>query len=254
MSATLASRLLPVWNPTVTAVRTRTRAPNLRRPAIPHWSRAVVLKLTKPIYKDPNEGIHPRELCIKREKALQQQAKEVNPFEQILADEFLEKIENAKLVAVFHQLPMAESELFAARIQLNKINLQYLKHNNTIMRLAFAGTKYDALLKLYESTTCTFIGDDPAVAKLLKLEKKISGLVLVGGIVEGRFMCVQDLKDYAALPSLQTLQGQLVSILSTPAQHLSQNLTANQMELSSALSRHAASPKPDDDPGASPTS
>ena len=35
-----------------------------------------------------------------------------------------------------------------------------------IMRLAFAGTKYEALLSLYNSTTCTFIGDEPAVAKV----------------------------------------------------------------------------------------
>ena len=61
---------------------------------------------------------------------------QVNPFEQILANEFREKIENAKLVAVFHILPMTEAELFGARVQLNKINMQYLKHNNTV-RLMF---------------------------------------------------------------------------------------------------------------------
>lgn len=237
----------------MTAVRSRTRAPNLKKPAIPHWTRAVVLKLVEPIHKDPMEGIHPRETCQKRQKALQSKTEQVNPFEQILAKEFLEKIENAKLVAIFHVLPMTEAELFAARVQLNKISLQYIKQNNTIMRLAFTGTKYEALLKLYESTTCTFYGDEPAVSKLLKLEKKISGLVLLGGVVEDRFMSVQDMKHYASLPSLHTLQAQLVSILGTPAQHLSQNLSANQVELSSSLSRYATDNKPDGDAESSPT-
>ncbi|KAG0715947.1 39S ribosomal protein L10, mitochondrial [Chionoecetes opilio] len=176
MSATLVRRLLPVWSPVITLVRTRTRTINIKKPAIPHWSRAVVLKLTKPIYEDPEEGIHPRESCRKRINAMQKQTKEasqsamrssteVNPFEQILANEYREMIENAKLVAVFHKLPITEKELFVARLQLNKISLKYMRHNNTIMRLAFTGTKYEALLKLYESNTCTFIGDDPAVAK-----------------------------------------------------------------------------------------
>lgn len=35
-----------------------------------------------------------------------------------------------------------------------------------IMRLAFTGTKYEALLNLYKSTTCTFVGDEVAVAKV----------------------------------------------------------------------------------------
>ena len=74
-----------------------------------------------------------------------------------------------------------------------------------------------------------FWHDGYLLFQLLKLEKKIPGLVLLGGIVEERFMSVQDLKHYASLPSLHTLQGQLVSILSTPAQHLSQNLSANQV-------------------------
>lgn len=57
---------------------------------------------------------------------------QINPYEQILANEFREKIENAKLVAIFHMLPTSEAELFAARLQLIKINLKYLKHNNTV--------------------------------------------------------------------------------------------------------------------------
>ncbi|MPC59113.1 39S ribosomal protein L10, mitochondrial [Portunus trituberculatus] len=151
-------------------------------------------------------------------------------------------------------LPTSEAGLFAARLQLIKMNMKYIKHNNTIMRLAFMGTKYEALLSLYKSTTCTFVGDEIAVAKLLKIQKKISSLVLLGGIVEGRFMSVQDLQRYANLPSLHTLQAQLVSILGTPAQQLSQNLSANQVELSSALSRYADDTKPEDDSKALPSS
>lgn len=76
---------------------------------------------------------------------------------------------------------------------------------------------------------CSTLTQNKIVFQLLKLERKISGLLLLGGVVEGRLMSVQDMKSYANLPSLQTLQAQLVSTLSTPAQHLSQNLSANQV-------------------------
>ncbi|XP_071542229.1 large ribosomal subunit protein uL10m-like isoform X9 [Panulirus ornatus] len=227
MSLSVGERLLSVKIPLLQILRNRTRSPNLRKPAIPHWHRAVVLKLTEPQYIDPAESLHPAETCMKRAKA-KIKTTEVNPFEWILAQEFREKIENAKLVAIFHELPMTAASLFAARVQLNKINLVYLKHNNNIMKLALTGTKYEALLSLYQSDTVTFVGDQPSVAKLLKLEKRIPGLLLLGGVVEGRFMSLDNLKQYAALPSLQTLHGQLVGILGSPAQYLSQNLDHHQ--------------------------
>lgn len=238
MSLSVGGHFLCAKSPIIQIIRTGSRKPNIRKPAIPHWRRAVVLKLTEPIHVNPKKALHPVETCIKKEKFLLKQQKEINPFEQIIAKEFFEKIENAKLVAVFHQLPMSSADLYEARLQLNKINLEYLQLNNNIVKLAFTGTKYEAFLKLYESTTVTFVGDQPAVAKLLKLEKKIPGLFLIGGIVENRFMSIHDLKRYAELPSLQSLQGQLVGTLSYPIQSLSRSLAYHQMELSSSLSRY----------------
>ncbi|KAG7172724.1 39S ribosomal protein L10-like [Homarus americanus] len=165
MSLTIGGRFLFVRSPLVQTLRNRSRTPNLRKPAIPHWHRAVALKLTEPIYRDPEEDLYPSITCKKKEKILLKSQTQINPFEQILAREFLEKIANAKLVAIFHQLPMSEAELFATRLQLNKINMAYLKHNNNMIKLAFSGTKYESLLKLYESTTVTFAGDQLAVAK-----------------------------------------------------------------------------------------
>lgn len=42
-------------------------------------------------------------------------------------------------------------------------------------------------------------------------------------------MSVADMKRYAALPSLDGARGQLLSILSAPAQKLSQNMTSHQV-------------------------
>lgn len=53
---------LPTLTPTVTSVRYR--RPNLKRPAIPHKSRALALELTFEKYKYPLKGLPPTETCI----------------------------------------------------------------------------------------------------------------------------------------------------------------------------------------------
>ncbi|KAK3871795.1 hypothetical protein Pcinc_022658 [Petrolisthes cinctipes] len=237
MSLSLSGHLLRgVKTPLVQTVRHRT--PNLRKPAIPHWSRAVVLKLTIPTYREPNEGKHPIDLCDKKLKAAQKQIKVENPFETIVAKEIYEQICGAKLVAIFHGLPMTQARLFAARVQLYKMGLTYVYHNTNMMRIAVSGTRHEAMLKLYQKDTLMFVGDNPDVAKLLKLEKKISGMVLLGAVVDNRLMSLADLKQYAALPSLGVMQAQLVHTLGSTAQRISQNLVAHQMELTSSLTRH----------------
>ncbi|KAK7086114.1 hypothetical protein SK128_007227 [Halocaridina rubra] len=223
--------------PLVQTLRHRSRRPNLRRPAVPHWQRAVILKVTQPQYLDISEDVHPAEICKLRIKNEAKQ-KEVNPFEQILAREFLEKTEAAKVIAIFHRNAMTEAELYAVRLQLNKIGLHYQHYNNNIARLAFTGTKYEALLQLYQSQTATFIGDDVKIAKLLKMGKKFATLTLMAGVLEGRLMSKSDLQGYAALPSIHTLQGQLVGILNAPLRRLSQNLTFHQTALASSLNQY----------------
>lgn len=235
--------LLGSQTPLIQTLRFRTRKPNLRKPAIPHWDRAIVLRMTEPFYAAKTSQEHPANNCKKKRSTLQNVEKKINPFEQILAQEFLEKIRNAKVVAVFHKNPMSAEDLFAIRLQLHKIKLECLHFNNSIARLAFSGSEFDALLKLYESDTLTVVGEAP-VAKLLKLEKKLVGLVLLAGVVEGRLMSLADMKRYAALPSLDGARGQLLSILSAPAQKLSQNMTSHQRELSSALERYISDQTP----------
>lgn len=224
--------------PLLQTVRHRTRIPNLRRPAIPHWRRAVILELTKPQYEDPLKDVPTSELCEKRQRFLKKDIVEVNQFEQILAKELLAKVEESNVIIVFHRNPMSEPELFANRIQLSKIGLYYHHCNNKIVKLAYTGTKYEALLHLYHSRTATFLGTEVKIPRLLRMMKKIRGLVLMAGVVEGRLMSVTDLQRYAALPPLPALHGQLVGILNSPLQQLSQNLTYHQTELSGALGRY----------------
>ncbi|XP_068209583.1 large ribosomal subunit protein uL10m [Palaemon carinicauda] len=224
--------------PLLQTVRHRTRKPNLRHPPIPHWRRAVILELSKPKYKDPLENVPA--ICKNKEAFLRKAEVKDNPFEIILAKEFFQKVEESNVLAVFHCNPMTAAELFANRVQLSKVGLFYHHCNNKIAELAFTNTKYEAVLDLYKTRNATFIGTEVNVPKLLKMMKRMRGLVLLAGVVEGRLMSIRDMERYAALPPLPVLHGQLVGILQSPLQKLSQNLTYHQTELSAALGRYVS--------------
>jgi hypothetical protein len=51
-------------------------------------------------------------------------------------------------------------------------------------------------------------------------EPPIPSLAIVGGLVEGKLFLLPGLKDVTKLPSLETLQAQIVGLLSSPASQL----------------------------------
>jgi len=226
----------------VQSVRHRTRTPNIAKPIPPHWLRAVTLKVTKTPHQDPFRGpISIEKYHMKRNQPRKMDPGiEDNPFEKILAKEFMERIERSRLIAICHRYPTDEQTRFSMKITLKKSKMEYLQHNNKIVTYAFKGTKYEAASCLYVADTCTVVSDEPAVGKLLKMEKKIPGLIVLAALVDGCLMSTAELKRYAQLPPLEVLQGQLVGILGAPAQRLSHNVQYHQMELSSALGRYVS--------------
>jgi len=167
-------RLLTALSPMVQSVRHRTRAPNLRNPIPPHWLRAITLKVTKPPKLDPFRGPSTIEKYHKKkyQKWEREPGIEGNPFEKILAKEFLDRIERARLIAVCHRYPTDEHTRFGMKVTLKKSKMEYLHHNNRIVKYALMGTIYEAASCLYVADTCTIVSDEPSVGKLLKVEKK----------------------------------------------------------------------------------
>lgn len=233
----------------------RYRKPNIIKPAPPHWLRAITLKVTKSPHLDPLRGPGSIEKFHKKkyQPHKPEPGIEGNPFERILAREFLEQIERARLIAICQRFQVDEATRFAMKVTLKKNKMEYLHHNNRIVNYALKGTKYEAASCLYVADTCTIVSDEPAVGKLLKVEKRIPGLIVLGALVDGRLMSTAQLKSYAKLPSLEVLQGQLVGILNSPAQRLAHNIQYHQMDLSSALGRYISDQtKPEESTAASP--
>ena len=142
--------------------------------------------------------------------------------------------------------------------------------NNTsakVARMALAGTDLEPLLRLHVVRTSYLVFQEPDVAKMFKIAKKMPTFVLLGmlvclflnqifywleiffpshldgtytaGVMEGRLLTKSQLVWCSTLPSLDLLRAELCSILSASTSRLSQNLTYHQQDLSRSLQEHA---------------
>lgn len=132
-----------------------------------------------------------------------------------------EKIGKAKSVvfASFHGLPVKENE--ALRKELKLETSEYFVAKKTLLELAFKKAKFEGLnlRKLTGQIAVIFgFGDEVAPAKLVAKYKKSSDgkLNFAGGILENKFLSVEEVTALSALPGREELYAKLVGSINAP--------------------------------------
>ncbi|KAL7637087.1 UNVERIFIED_CONTAM: hypothetical protein RMT77_012845 [Armadillidium vulgare] len=213
---------------------------DLRKPRT-HWRRILAMRVAKPKYKKRYEILPIDELCT---NALIHKSKLENegihhPYLKILAKEHYETIDNAKVVAIFHAGPYQQDDFHEFLLDLHDINLARMEHRKRTIDIALEGSKYEPLLRLFETSCFVFTSDEVInFSKLLKVSKKYTFSNLISGIYEGRVLSVTDFKTLADNPNIKSYQSQLSGLLATPGQMLATNLQYHQQQLCSALTRY----------------
>ena len=75
---------------------------------------------------------------------------------------------------------MAVLVCFQVNIMLKKQNMHLKQYGKKIVRMALEETKYEPVLTLYTSRNIIVFSEEPQVAKLLKLKKRMPQFVLMG--------------------------------------------------------------------------
>lgn len=218
-------------------VRFRKRI-NIQRPAPPHYERAKVLKVCRPYYFDPRKGMALADLCEKPIEVEPAVESVENPYERILAREVLNWFNHSRLVAFFHSNPISADDRFQVNIMLKKQNMHLKQYGKKVVRMALEETKYEPVLTLFTSRNVMVFSEEPQVAKLLKLKKRMPQFILMAGIVDDRFMSVNEMEKYRNMPDLPTAQAGLVAVLNSAAVQLTQNLMHHQQTLLGHLRKH----------------
>ncbi|PNF29747.1 hypothetical protein B7P43_G11200 [Cryptotermes secundus] len=225
------------WQTSLQFVRFRKRI-NIQRPAAPHYEKAKVLKVCKPYYLNPREGMSLADLCEKPIEVQPRNEDVENPYERILAREVLNWFNHSRLVAFFHSNPISAEDRFRTNIMLKKQNMYLKQYGKKVMRMALEDTKYEPVLTLFVSRNFMVFSPELQVGKLLKLNRRIPQLILMAAIVDDRFMSVNELVKYSNMPDLKTAQAGLVAVLNAAAVQLTQNLTHHQQTLLGHLQKH----------------
>ena len=125
-------------------------------------------------------------------------------------------------IFVTHYQGLSVKDIDQLRSEMRKHGILFKITKNRITKLALEGSKFKKLENYFTGATAVALSDDAITsAKILtKFAKSNSNLKIIGGIMEDEPLSVQDVEKIATLPTLDEARGQIVGVLSAPAQKI----------------------------------
>lgn len=130
-----------------------------------------------------------------------------------------DKLAASKSTIVTDYRGLTVSEMTELRKQLREAGVEFKVYKNTMMRRAASEVELEELHPyLLGPTAIAFCTDDVvAPAKVLaEFAKKHEALEIKAGVMEGRFVSVDEINAIATLPSREGLLSMLLSVLQAP--------------------------------------
>ena len=93
---------------------------------------------------------------------------------------------------------------------------------NRIAKLALKGTKFEGLTELFNGPTAIAFANDPisACKACVEFAKTNEKLVIVGGALSDKILTIDEIKELAAIPSMDELRAKLIGLVQAPASKL----------------------------------
>ena len=136
-----------------------------------------------------------------------------------LIDELADKIKRQKGLVFTNFRGLNVEELSQLRRELREVNSEYKIAKKTLINLALkkAGKNFD-VNKFNNSVAITFGFEDPITpAKAMyEFNKKHKALEILGGVMEGNLLSVEEVRELAKIPTKQELLFMLVNNLKSP--------------------------------------
>ncbi len=157
---------------------------------------------------------------------------------QVIVQEIAEKFKTAQTAVLVDYRGLNVSEVTELRAQARAAGIDYKVYKNSMMRFAVKETGYEGLLDaLVGPTAVAFCDTDPvAPAKLLSnFAKKHKALEIKAGMVDGKVLNVQGVKDLAELPPKEELIAKVLGGLNAPIAGFVNVLNGNMRGLVVAL-------------------
>ncbi len=149
----------------------------------------------------------------------------------------------AGLVIVTHNNGLTVAETTDLRRKTRNAGAGFKVTKNRLTRLALAGTKFEAIDKLFTGPTAISYSRDPVAAAKVMVDfaKSNEKLVILGGALGQVVLDAAGVKALATLPSLDELRGKILGLLQAPATRIASVLQAPGAQIARVLSAKAQS-------------
>ncbi|PTX58164.1 LSU ribosomal protein L10P [Melghirimyces profundicolus] len=137
---------------------------------------------------------------------------------QIVA-EIVEKLSNSKATILTDYRGLNVAQMTELRKQLREAGVDFQVLKNTMIRRATAETNLSELDEHLVGPTAVAFSEEDVVAPakvLNQFAKENQDLEIKGGVLEGRVISIDEIKELANLPSYEGLVSMLLSVLQAP--------------------------------------
>lgn len=159
-------------------------------------------------------------------------------FKSEKIDEIKSKIEKAQVAVITDYKGLSVEEITNLRRAIQQDGGDYMVTKNTLAKIAIKGTPYEVLAdKLSGPVALAFGFKDPVTpAKAVKtfIDKVKKGEIL-GAVLDGKLLSVEETKELAALPSKEELIAKLLGSLNSPASGIVGSINAVMAQLTRAM-------------------
>lgn len=133
-----------------------------------------------------------------------------------------EVFSNAESVVITEYLGLTVAEADELRNKVRDAGASLRVTKNRIARLAVKDTKFDGLADLFKGPVAMAYANDPIAAckACVEFAKNNEKLVIVGGALSDKALTLDEIKELAAIPSMDELRAKLVGLLQAPAAKL----------------------------------
>ena len=133
-----------------------------------------------------------------------------------------EVLSNAESVVITEYLGLTVAEADELRNKVRAVGASLRVTKNRIARLAVKDTKFEGLADLFKGPVAMAYANDPIAAckACVEFAKNNEKLVIVGGALSDKALTLDEIKELAAIPSMDELRAKLVGLLQAPAAKL----------------------------------
>jgi len=157
---------------------------------------------------------------------------------KVIVNEIADKMKNSQGAVIVDYRGLNVEEVTALRKSAREKGIEYKVYKNSLMRFAAKQAEVEGLLdSLVGPTGIAFCADDPvATAKLFSdFAKTHQNLEIKSGLVEGKVLDVDGVKELATLPSREELVAKALAGFNAPITGFVNVLNANLKGLVVAL-------------------